>query len=209
VWRFIARRRYLQVILLCLLAIVIGTVKAAGNTAPIDSYAACIEAGYPVLGTEPPICRAGNQNFTGTPSPPPPTAEPSDSVPFDVLVDGDTHDATPAHSQKLINTQSDWRAYWRSAHAGLPSIPPLIPVDFAKSSVVAVSLGAQPTSGYGLKITSINASETGSVINVTETTPTVTCAVAQMKTNRYLIVSSSKIAEPVTFRITSDKRSCL
>ena len=34
-------------------------------TAPIDSYAECAAAGYPVMESFPPVCRANNQNFVG------------------------------------------------------------------------------------------------------------------------------------------------
>jgi len=181
---------------------------AAGFTSPIDSYAACVEAGNPLLDTNPPICRDGSHNFIGTPLPAPTAASPVTTVPFEILVDGDTHSAAPGHSQDFINSQAEWQTYWRMAHAGLPTLPPLIPVDFAASSVLAVSLGNESTNGYGLKITDIHAASTGTTVNLTESTPTITCTVAQTISNRYLIVRTAKLAEPVNFRITFEKRHC-
>jgi hypothetical protein len=129
-------------------------------------------------------------------------------VPYELLVDGDTKASTPAHGQEFINSQSQWQAYWREVHAGLATLPPLIPVDFSHSSVAAVSLGQQATSGFGLKISNITVSAAGTVIDLTESAPTITCAVAQTITNRYVIVRTSKLTEPVSFRLTTEQRHC-
>jgi hypothetical protein len=205
---FIQQRLWLQLLIGLMLAGVVAVFVAAGTTEPITSYAECKEAGNPILETDPPICRAGSRNFTGTPLPVPPSSESVTSVPFELLVSGDTHAAIPAHGQEFINTQADWQRYWNITHSALPAIPPLIPVDFSQSSVVGVSLGRQNTSGYGIKITSITTGRTGTIVNLTESTPTITCTVAQVITDRYLIVRTAKLAEPVSFHITADKRHC-
>lgn len=205
------KRVWLQAAL-ALVAAIVGValvfIKLAGSTAPIDSYDACVEAGNPILETNPPICRDGAHNFTGTPYPQASPAAPLTSVPFDILVDGDTHADTPAHSQQFISTQAHWERFWREVHTSLAATPPLIPVDFTTASVVAVSLGSRPTGGYGLKITNISTSSAGSVVSLTESTPIAACMVTQAATNRYLIVRTAKLAEPVSFRITTEDRRC-
>jgi hypothetical protein len=167
-----------------------------------------VEAGYPLIQTDPPICKDGPHNFTGTPLPQATPLPERHSQAFDILVDGDTHGTVPAHSQKFIHNQSDWQSYWREVHSGLPTLPPIIPVDFTANDVVAVSLGRQATGGYGLKITSIDTTAAGTTVSLTESTPTITCVVTQAFSNRYLIVRTEKLTEPVIFRITSDKRHC-
>lgn len=184
------------------------SIAFVGITTPVDSYAACLEAGYPVVSNDPPVCRAENHNFTGTPDPEPSLAPTVTTIPYETLVNGDTHNPVPAHHQQFISTQSEWQAYWRSVHGGLSTLPPIIPVDFSKYSVVAASLGAQPTTGFGIKITSVSAGADGNTVSVTESTPTITCQVAQTPTNRYLIVRTEKIAGTVTFRVTTEKRHC-
>lgn len=205
---YIRRRRWLQLMLAFIGAVLLAVIIRAGATSPIDSYAACIEAGNPVLDTHPPICRDGSHNFTGMSLPSPNLVAGDISVPFDLLVDGDTRGAAPAHRQDFINSQAQWQAYWREVHSSLATLPPLIPVDFSQSSVVAVSLGRQSTSGFGLKVTSITVSAAGTTVNLTESAPTITCAVAQAITNRYVIVRTAKLTGPVSFRITSEKRHC-
>ena len=205
---YLKQHRWLQLLLVFVGAVALALIVRAGTTSPIDSYAACIEAGNPVLETDPPICRDGTHNFTGMPNPAVKSGAVGTAVPFELLVDGDTHSSIPAHRQDLINSPAEWQAYWRQVHAGLATLPPLLPVDFKTSSVVAVSLGQRATSGFGLKITNISTSEAGTTVNVTESEPTITCQVAQTITNRYVIVRTSKLLQPVSYRITTEKRHC-
>ena len=205
---FIKRNRWLLIVLICV-ATPIALIAARPRPAThIDSYAACIEAGYPVLQTDPPICRMGSRSFTATAAPQATAAPAVQSVDFEILVDGDTHGQLPTHRQDIIDSPAQWQDYWREVHSSLATLPPIIPVDFSTSTVVGVSLGAQATGGYGLKITGITTAESGTTISLTETTPTITCNVAQGLSNRYLIVRSPKLTQPVNFRIATDRRHC-
>lgn len=209
-WNRLRQRKWLTVSIIIAIIVIIGCwwLYGRGTARTISSFAECAEAGYPVTESNPPLCRYGNRTFLGPERPETTPSAAISNIDFDILVDGDTHQDIPAHGQAFINTPAEWQAYWRSVHAGLATLPPLIPVDFADTSVVAVSLGAQATSGYGLKITTITADEAGATVNVTETAPTITCTVAQVTTNRYLIVRTAKLTPPVKFRITPDKRHC-
>jgi len=208
VFDYVKQHLWAQLAISFVVAVLLAMAIWVGTTAQIDSYADCIEAGNPVLETDPPICRDGSRNFTGTSTPAPKLAAPDTAVPFELLVDGDTHGAAPAHRQDFINSAAQWQAYWRQVHASLATLPPLIPVDFSTSSVLAVCLGQQPTTGFGLKITNITASAAGTTVNLTESTPTITCSVSETPTDRYVIVRTAKLTEPISFRITSEKRHC-
>ena len=207
--RHLLRRHRLVLILAAVLAAALAIYLLQPKfTAPIDSYAACVEAGYPVMLSEPPICNDGSHNFIGTPQPTAAPAAPVENLSFEILVNGDTRSQTPGNEQHYISNAGLWQNYWRKVHSGLSSVPPLLPVDFSKNDVIGVSLGQKTTGGYGLKVTSIATSAKGTIISVTETTPTITCAVSQQLSNRYVIVRTSKLVQPVTFRITPEKRRC-
>jgi hypothetical protein len=192
------------------LIILAGWAFAAYSTELVDSYAKCAEEGYPISDTNPVTCSAGGHTFLGQRSASAPAStEPAvgESVPFDILVNGDSHSNYPNRQEVLI-TQAAWGQYWRSIHAGQKTLPPLIPVDFTQSNVVALSEGRRGTGGYNLKVTSIVKTEQGTVVNVTESVPTITCRVAQSVTNRYFIVRTPVLQAPVSFRITVDRHHC-
>ncbi len=176
-------------------------------TEPIDSYAKCTEAGYPVTDSDPPACQYGNHLFIGPRVSPSPSAPEVTSVPYEILVNGDSLGQYPAR-QEVISDPVTWQRYWREVHASLAQLPPLLPVDFNQSDVVALSEGRKPTGGYNIKVTTIAKSAAGTSINVTESMPGETCNLTQSFTNRYLLVRTAKLTPPVSFRITSEKREC-
>jgi hypothetical protein len=183
----------------------------AHPTELIDSYAKCAEEGYPVSDTEPPTCSVRGRTFVGPRTSVAPTASSTPVVgaiqPFDILVEGDSGSTYPTR-QEVIKTDQDWRRYWREIHAHLPAIPPLLPVDFSSSQVIALSEGQKPTGGYNLKITTITSTTKGTIVDVAESIPTVTCTVTQSPTNRYFVVRTAKLPPPVVFRITTEHRRC-
>jgi hypothetical protein len=176
-------------------------------TEPIDSYAACVKAGYPVMESDPPACAAGGRTFVGPRTSPTPTPEVGEAQEFQLLVEGDSGGAYPQR-QEIITTQTAWQRYWTGVHANIKPAPPILPVDFTTSNVVALSTGQKPTTGYNLKITGIFTTSAGTTVDVTEQAPDGTCMLAQKITNRYLIVRTPKLKEPVSFRTSAQKRSC-
>jgi len=193
-----------------------GAVMAAGGlvwlftgpaTTELDSYNQCATAGYPITDTNPPACETGTQVFLGPVATPQALPAPATTQSFQVLVDGDSGGRYPQKNQ-LISNQTDWQTYWRTVHASLPSTPPLIPINFAASDVIALSSGPEATGGYMLEVTGISSSATGSVVSVSESVPTVTCNVPNAPSNRYYIVSTVKLPLPVVFQTTKTPREC-
>jgi len=178
-----------------------------GSPAAVASYADCATAGYPITDTDPPSCSDGHSTWTGPANGALPSQAPSTSVPFDILVEGDSAGDYP-HDSLHIQSDAEWQKFWREVHDGLPSMPPILPVNFRTSDVVAVVEGRQTTGGYGLRINSISTSAAGTVVDVQETVPTITCAVTQSPSNRYFLVRTDKLTEPVSFRLTTEHREC-
>jgi hypothetical protein len=180
------------------------------STEPIDSYATCAADGNPISDTNPRTCRARQSVFLGPPEVLADASAPGSSlstVEFELLVQGDPGGNYPRR-QDVISTADDWHILWKAVHSGLSTQPPIIPVDFSTSDVVALTEGPQQTTGYNLKITAITASEAGTVVDVTESIPTVTCQVMYLPTNRYFLARTPKLRPPVSFRTTSRPRRC-
>jgi PrcB C-terminal len=201
-------RQILRLVSIAILAAGLTAFIHVGTTHPVDSYAACIEAGFPVLESNPPVCRDGKNNFKGTPLVTPVPAAAVTPAEFDLLVGGDTGSARPAASQVLINDQAAWQEYWRTVHAGISPLPPIIAVDFAKHSVVGIATGQRPTGGYAMKLTSITTSAAGTTVQVSESEPGPGCLTTMAITNRYMIVRASKLTPPADFRVITTKRAC-
>ncbi len=201
------RRRYIVLVSLLVIAAAIGWLLKAHPTHPIDSYATCTAAGYPVTETEPPVCRADNRNFIGPRAGSTHIPAPVTSQPFSLLVHGDSHGNYPDR-QEVIRTPADWQGYWRQVHAQFATPPPLLPVDFRPDVVIALSYGPKPTSGYGIKVSGITTSANGTTIDVVQTVPGEGCIVTAAQTNPYFIAKTATLPDPITFRKIVRKHQC-
>lgn len=191
-----------------LILILLAWLVRPGGTSPLDSFTQCALAGYSVSDTNPPICAAAREVYLGPVASPTPAQIQLTTQNFELLVDGDSQSNYPRGWQ-VITTQAGWVKYWSQIHAALPSLPPLLPVDFSQLDVIALSEGHEPTSGYSLKITGIAAGPSGSVVDISESVPTITCSVTpNPPTNRYYIVDTAKLPAPVSFKLTPEPRHC-
>ncbi|MDB5178507.1 MAG: hypothetical protein JWN01_450 [Patescibacteria group bacterium] len=176
-------------------------------TEPIDSYAACARAGYPIMESEPPACVAKGHTYVGPRGSPVPISEPGVSQEFQLLVEGDSRGAYPQR-QEIITSQAQWERYWAAVHANIKPLPPLLPVDFTTSNVIALSEGPRATGGYNLKVTGIITSPAGTAVDVTEQISGAKCIVTQKVTDRYYIVRTARLPAPISFRASKETRDC-
>ena len=199
--------------LLAGMAVALWGVVAAGSlvvsssaTSPLDSFAACAEAGYPVSDGEVVTCVAGNATFRGSPEKRAEAAEAVATETFTLLASADSGTATP-REQIVIRSQDQWAAWWVTIHSGLVQ-PPIIPVNFATSNVVLIVGGPKQTTGYNYKVTGITRGIRTTVIDTSESIPTIGCPVQPQRSNRYYIVRTLPLPDPVVFRNSSQSRYC-
>jgi hypothetical protein len=203
-----SHRRLTTFAILVIIVAAIGSWLSRGKVIlPPATFAQCANAGYIVTDTNPPACLDGKRSFLGPVAKNTPAQAPLTSQPFQVLVDADSKGDYPRGSQ-VIDSQSQWETYWMGVHAWLSTDPPILPVNFATSDVLAVSEGHEATAGYVYEITSINTGASGTVADVSESIPTVTCSVAYTPTNPYYIVETAKLPTPVTFNVTTTHHEC-
>ncbi len=175
-------------------------------TEPVDSFAACAEAGYPITQGNPPVCHQGSYYMIGPVDTSTTQAAAVNSQPFDLLVNADSRTTTP-RAQVVVHTQEAWVAWWQKLHAGLV-LPPLLPVDFTSHDVIIIVEGPKVTTGYNFKVTAVSQGKKATVIDTSESEPTIGCQVDNRLSNRYYVVRTAKLPEPVVFRNTTVSRRC-
>lgn len=97
----------------------------------------------------------------------------------------------PDRAFMVIQRPEAWRALWGTQQ------PP--DVDFTNQSVIAVMMGREPTTGYGITISDVRATGEGIDAYVDETQPQKGDVVAQVITYPYHMVVVPKLTQPVTF----------
>lgn len=82
---------------------------------------------------------------------------------------------------QLIQNTATLQQLWQQAQVSRP-VPE---VDFSQYSVVLVALGARPTGGYRVDVSSVVKTANGITVNVTIHKPGDKCVVTQVVTNPY------------------------
>jgi hypothetical protein len=182
-------------------------------TAPvaIRNFRECVDYGYPIEETSPERCRVpGGQVFVDEASAVAPS-EPKTNLVFSYLVDGTNGPSRPM--SRLVRTQAEWASYWAQAHAHLPAMPQLLPVDFSHEMVAAIQLGREPSDSYKLKFTSIYEVPRELVVQAKRSVPGADCATASVAGRTvapYQIVRLPRSDKPVVFDIqTVQQANCL
>jgi hypothetical protein len=114
-----------------------------------------------------------------------------------------------AHSQNngydrpvraVIRDQESWQAAWTKLYIGMSPAPPAPPaVDFSRSAVILVALGARPSGGYDITISRV-ARDAGVVyVEVTSTSPGDRCGTTLALTRPVDIVAVPHTVDEAVF----------
>lgn len=176
----------------------------------VHDFDSCIAAGYDASNTDPQTCTDGHHTYVIAASSAPVTASTGPSgvqQSFQLLVTGDSRGDYPRRAQ-VITTQVAWVAFWNQVHAKLVPKPVLLPVDFSKQEVIAITEGVEPTSGYSLEFLGVLAGAASAVVTYEEIVPSAKCKLTPTPTSLYLLVATDKTVGPVTFTPTVNPRKC-
>ena len=116
-------------------------------------------------------------------------------LPFTTIAKG-TAGSIDTPRNVVVGTAEEWTALWT---ANNPQAPPA-KIDFARNVVVAVFLGARPTSGFEVDITAVRTAGGPTVVEYIERRPDPADVVAQVVTSPFHIVSLPRPSGPVEFR---------
>ena len=95
-----------------------------------------------------------------------------------------------------VRTQARWKQIWRQLHRPAKKLPK---VDFAKRTVLVVTQGEKPTSGYAIRIERVVLDGGELTLHVVETEPDPAsgCVFLQVITHPYHIVSIRRTNRPL------------
>lgn len=192
------------------LAILAGALWPSHPTR-VTNFDQCSAAGFPIQESQPEVCSAYGHSYVGPDDGSAVAAAAGgvvQTLPFEVMVEGDSRGNYPK-GQEVIRTQSAWQSYWAAVHEAVSPLPPLLPVDFTKYDVIALSAGVVATNGYSLQIGGVNIKDGAAQIVAHETLPGISCVVKPVKTNPYYIVRVAKLPAKVTFQDDQKVHVCV
>jgi hypothetical protein len=107
----------------------------------------------------------------------------------------------------VIQNNDEWTRVWNQHTKIMYPRDPLPQIDFSKTTVIGVFMGQQLTTGYGIEVKEIIDTGLLIVVKVEKTYPKG-CAVGEMLTNPYHIVSVDKIGKYIIFDTSTRAREC-
>lgn len=119
-----------------------------------------------------------------------------------------TYSGITEDSNFVVRDSAAWRQLWERINK--PFIPPpaLPPIDFAREMVVVAALGAKPSAGYDVTISSVGRGSDGMEVSVRTRAPAPGCPVEAVVTQPVDLARVPFTAGPVRFRETSEVIPC-
>lgn len=129
------------------------------------------------------------------------------SMEFETIDKGSDSGVAGAEPQVLkINTEAEWGDFWgRHKTWRMPNVPS---VDFPHEMVIAVVDEVEPSGGYDVKITGIEAGSDALIVLVSKAVPGPDCIVTQALTQPFHIVRTKNLGMMLDLVITEETVSC-
>lgn len=109
--------------------------------------------------------------------------------------------------RRLIDSRSEWEAFWNEAHSGRSPTPETPSIDFDRNVVVAAAMGGASSGGHGIGIEAVARSGDTLYARVRETSPGENCIVTMAITHpvQAVRVPVSDVSVLVTVERTSTR----
>ena len=124
-------------------------------------------------------------------------ADESREVSFTAIERGQYSDWYTKEARLAARSAEEWTAAWKKL--GVESLPTPPKVDFGKEMVIAVAMGHQGSSGYGIEVKKIEQTKDALIVHVKENRPPPNSVVLAVITEPYHIIRLRQSALPVKF----------
>ncbi|MGH8307791.1 MAG: protease complex subunit PrcB family protein [Gammaproteobacteria bacterium] len=123
---------------------------------------------------------------------------------LDILVSGQ-HSNIKDQQYMDIHNQADFDAMWQKAFANRSDAPDKPVVDFSKNMVLTAFIGDQPTGGYKIRFSNVDASGATVDVTVVATQPGQNCRHTQRSTEPFLIATIPASTKTVNINPQSEQ----
>ena len=110
-------------------------------------------------------------------------------------------------SEFVIQDPDEFARRWRGVVQGAPDAAKP-EIDFEKTTVVFVTMGARNTGGYAIHVDSVTTAANAATVYYTTTSPGARCMSMQVLSSPVEVISFDRIAVPVKFKKRGAKGGC-
>jgi hypothetical protein len=115
---------------------------------------------------------------------------------------------------RVVKSREQWAELWReleprtSREQGQTSPNPVPDIDFQQRVLIVAAMGARPTGGYSVEITSLVESSQRIVVTLAEQLPGPKCTTTQAVTHPIAIVTTARSQKPFEFEFVRTTQPC-
>lgn len=111
------------------------------------------------------------------------------------------------HSEFVIQDPDEFTRRWRGVQQGAPDAA-LPEINFEKTTVVFVAIGARNTGGYAVRVDSVTTESSGATVHYTVSSPGARCMSLQELTSPLEVISFDRVEGAVRFKRRNVKGGC-
>ena len=126
----------------------------------------------------------------------------------DVTLAKQTHSGYAASERTVIQSATEWPSIWSKIHSGQSPEPALVTPDFSNEDAVIAAMGEKNSGGYTITIDSVTRHERGSIVYVTERSPSAGCVTPAVITYPVHAVRAPRSSGPYQWRERSETVNC-
>jgi hypothetical protein len=93
----------------------------------------------------------------------------------DVTLAQQTYSGDASRQRLVVQSANEWPSIWAKMHEGQSPEPAVVTPDFNSEDAVIAAMGEQNSGGYTITIDSVTRHERGSIVYVTEKSPSSSC----------------------------------
>jgi hypothetical protein len=111
-------------------------------------------------------------------------------------------------TRMLITDQGAWTAAWEQLFRHTRPVPPVPPVDFARSAIVVAAMGTKPSGGHSITFEGAYRDDRRLYLVILERTPGPTCVTTAALTAPVVVVRVDRTDLPVAYVENKETVSC-
>ena len=113
-----------------------------------------------------------------------------------------------ARERTVVQSSTEWATLWERIHANQSPVPPIVQPDFNTEVALVATMGEKPSGGHTITIDSVTLHERGSVVWVTEKSPSETCFTPAVMTQAVHAIRAPKTEGTVWWREKTTVENC-
>ena len=126
----------------------------------------------------------------------------------DVTLARQFYSGIDSRERLVVQSSAEWSSLWERIHGRQSPVPPIVQPDFNSEVALVATMGEKPSGGHTITIDSVTRHERGSIVYVTEKSPSETCFTPAVLTQAVHAIRAPKTDGNIWWRERTTVENC-